>query len=63
MGKRQITRGSELATYAMFAANRDSYGAPQRTPSDTRGGFGHTINTSPEKKWAGSETIRGRRTY
>ncbi|GAA2198828.1 hypothetical protein GCM10009787_43120 [Streptomyces bangladeshensis] len=40
MGKRQITRGSELATYATIPANRDSRGTSHRTPGDTRGGIG-----------------------
>lgn len=41
MRKRQITRGSELATYVIFPANRDSSIESQRAPGDTRGGFGH----------------------
>ncbi|GAA2299188.1 hypothetical protein GCM10010234_47210 [Streptomyces hawaiiensis] len=44
MGKRQITRGSELATYVTFLANQDSSVASQRTPYDTQGGFGHDPN-------------------
>ena len=46
MRKRQITRGSELATYMTFPANRDSSVESQRTPDDTQGGFGHV----PTKK-------------
>ncbi|GAA4304115.1 hypothetical protein GCM10023086_21100 [Streptomyces venetus] len=44
MGKRQITRGSELVTYVTFPANRDSSVASHRTPYDTQGGFGHDPN-------------------
>src|SRR5262245_29986689 len=46
MRKRQITRGSELATCVTFPSNRDSSVESQRTPNDTQGGFGH----APTKK-------------
>src|SRR5689334_25430500 len=46
MGKRQITRGSELTTYTTIPTNRGSCDAPHRARGDTQGGFGH----APTKK-------------
>ncbi|GGW61852.1 hypothetical protein GCM10010503_43700 [Streptomyces lucensis JCM 4490] len=64
MGKRQITRGSELTTYATIPAMQDGCGASHRAPGDTPDGFGHAPLKNPghDRNDSGSPDvlIRGR---
>ncbi|AKZ57127.1 hypothetical protein SAM23877_4082 [Streptomyces ambofaciens ATCC 23877] len=77
MGKRQITRGSELATYATIPASgsfqlrHNGHQLTHKAVSDTyptrRGTRPYTPTRPPGaplgKNSSGSGTIRGRRTY
>ncbi len=59
MGKRQITRGSELVTCVIIPAKRDSSVESQRAPGDTQGGFGHAPikNVMADRNDSGSPDV------